>query len=186
MPREIKNKKLLKIHNSKIKVDYKKLKNPERIKIIININDIVEPAARPRTSSRLSTGLYDPLSSYKNYLKRNINELLHKKCPKFTPLEGSAIVESLITIKPPSNFSDYQKIMAIRHWIKPLTKPDNDNYEKTIFDTFKNILWLDDSQVSFNSTEKRYGTENNTEIIVYLQEKREIEYHKARMKEFKK
>ena len=181
MPRQIKNKKLIKIHNSKIKVDYKKLKNPERIKITININDIVEPAARPRTSSRLSTGLYDPLSSYKNYIKKNIDKLLHEKCPNFKPLEGSAIVESLITIRTPANFSDYQKIMAIRHWIKPLTKPDNDNYEKTIFDIFKNILWLDDSQVAFNSTEKRYGTENNTEIIVYLQEKREIESFTGRM-----
>jgi len=163
LPRAIKNKKLLKIHNAEINVEVNEF--TDYVRVLINVNDIIEPAARPRTSSKLNTGLYDPLSSYKNYIKREIIKLLPEG---FKPLEGKASVDSIITIRPPSTMSDKQKLSAIREEIYPLTKPDNDTYEKTIFDIFKNILWRDDSQVYYNSTKKVYGMENHTLIDIHL------------------
>lgn len=170
MARPIKNKKLLKIHNAEINIEVNDFSFQEDefnnyIRVIINVSDIIEPAARPRTSSRLNTGLYDPLSSYKNYIKK---ELLKKLPEGFKPMEGKASVHSIITIRPPSTMSDKQKLSAIREEFYPLTKPDNDNYEKTIFDIFKNILWKDDSQVYYNSTRKIYGIENHTLIDIHL------------------
>ena len=149
----------------KIKITYIDKNN-----FIININKIIKPYQRNRMSG-FSNKLYDPLNSYKKYIQKEIVKAIKEfnNCNdnKIVFLNNHYItINSNIYLEPPSTFTKYKKLLALRGIIKPNQKPDNDNFEKTIFDIFNSIIWKDDSQVVFNQTSKNYYYENFTEIIV--------------------
>lgn len=47
-----------------------------------------------------------------------------------------------------------------------ISKPDNDNYEKLVFDALNGIFWVDDGQIISNRTEKLYSTQPRFEINI--------------------
>lgn len=154
----IKNKKLLKIRNSDITVDM--TTDNEYVYMKIYIGSLIQPAERPRTSNKFS-GMYDPLGSYKKTISRKIIKQLDDN---FKPCEGEVSIKLQLNIVPPISWSKKKRLYAIQGRLKPISKPDNDNTEKTLYDSLNGVLWLDDSQITENYTRKDYST-NESSII---------------------
>lgn len=49
---------------------------------------------------------------------------------------------------------------------KPITRPDVDNYMKTLCDAMQKFLFLDDSQITTALIKKRFGTPPRIELIL--------------------
>lgn len=56
------------------------------------------------------------------------------------------------------------KPKKVKYWI---TKPDLDNFCKTILDSFNKVFWLDDSQVVKIVASKEYGEPARTEVQIF-------------------
>jgi Holliday junction resolvase RusA-like endonuclease len=174
----IKNKKLSSIRKSKI--DIKVSKEKDCIKVVIDIDKVLEPAPRARVSSIMkknSNGdkefvgsrLYDPLSEYKNYLKNFfINNLSEKEFGIKLPFDGKVTSELYLTKVPPKSWSDKKIYYALTGKLDSLSKPDLDNVEKTLYDCLNKILFLDDAQITKTSAEKKFDFSDRTHAIFRL------------------
>lgn len=157
------NKNLEKIKNSDILLKIKEYK--EYYIIEININSLTAPSQRPRTTIK-NDHFYDPLESYKKYIQRNIKNIIEKCFKQFKIIEGYVEIKIEYSMIPPISWSKIKRYNAIKGFIKPVVKPDNDNIEKTIYDTLNKIIWKDDNQIVKNETIKFYNTEEFTNIII--------------------
>lgn len=158
-----KNKNLEKIKNSNILLKIKEYK--EYYIIEININSLTAPSQRPRTTTR-NDHFYDPLESYKKYIQKNIKNIIKEKYQDFKIIEGNIEIKIDYSMIPPISWSKIRRYNAIKGFIKPIVKPDNDNIEKTIFDTLNKIIWKDDNQIIKNETKKFYNIEEFTNITI--------------------
>jgi Holliday junction resolvase RusA-like endonuclease len=119
---------------------------------------------RPRFSSQGGfTRAYDPKKSkdFKKYVKLVAAENRPKKL-----LEGP--LQLFIRVYKPTlkNFSKKKLAAAESGELRPVTKPDVDNYVKGIKDACNQILWKDDSQVVELLASKWYSEKPRIEIIV--------------------
>jgi Holliday junction resolvase RusA-like endonuclease len=119
---------------------------------------------RPRFSSQGGfTRAYDPKKSkdFKKYVKLVAAENRPKKL-----LEGP--LQLFIRVYKPTlkNFSKKKLAAAESGELRPLTKPDVDNYVKGIKDACNQILWKDDSQVVELLASKWYSEKPRIEIMV--------------------
>lgn len=136
--------------------------------LIIKFNKLLKPYQRNRIG-KSGTNVYDPLNSYKDYIqKKLINKLKECNLNNFPIIQENNEIEinTLIHIEPPKNFSKMKKLYCLRGKINPISKPDNDNYEKTIFDIMNKIIWKDDSNIVQNITKKSYYYRNETIITI--------------------
>ena len=88
-----------------------------------------------------------------------------------------AMREKQITSKPialkvsfgipiPNSWSKIKKQKAINNFIRPVTRPDIDNYLKCILDGLNNIVFIDDSQVVEITASKTYMQLPKTDIEI--------------------
>ena len=63
------------------------------------------------------------------------------------PLDGSLALSVRIYRDMPKSLSKKRRAAAEAELLRPITKPDLDNYVKGIKDALKGICWNDDSQV---------------------------------------
>lgn len=86
------------------------------------------------------------------------------------PLRGPLRVR--ITVIRPflKNWGDKKKEDALAGKVRPTTRPDVDNYAKSILDSLNGITWRDDSQIVSLTINKRYGEVDGAiiEIEEYL------------------
>lgn len=82
------------------------------------------------------------------------------------PWTGPVDVELIVVRKFPSDMSNDDRGRCLRGEILPEKKPDNDNVEKAIFDAMSGVVYVDDAQVTDNTTRKRYGPKAFTRIRV--------------------
>ena len=107
-----------------------------------------EPVAQGRPRFTTAGGFphaYDPAKSrgYKNYIKLAAIEQMQGK----TPLEGALALQLRVYRPIPKSMSKKKAALAECGELRPITKPDMDNYIKGIKDALKGICWLDDSQI---------------------------------------
>lgn len=119
---------------------------------------------RPRFSSQGGfTRAYDPKKSkdFKKYVKLVAAENRPKKL-----LEGP--LQLFIKVYKPTlkNFSKKKLAAAESGELRPVTKPDVDNYVKGIKDACNQIIWKDDSQVVELLASKWYSEKPRIEIMV--------------------
>jgi len=108
--------------------------------------------------------MYDPLNTYKKYIRT----LLKKELVNIKPTSNSINLEMNLEYPISSSYSERKILMILRDLIKITSKPDLDNTLKTSLDLFKNIIWIDDSQVTTIIANKKYSDEPKTIIkIVY-------------------
>ncbi|MGD6847267.1 RusA family crossover junction endodeoxyribonuclease [Rossellomorea aquimaris] len=119
---------------------------------------------RPRFSSQGGFNrAYDPKKSkdFKKYVKLVAAEHRPKKL-----FEGP--LQLFIRVYKPTlkNFSKKKLAAAESGELRPVTKPDVDNYVKGIKDACNQVLWKDDSQVVELLASKWYSETPRIEIMV--------------------
>lgn len=123
-----------------------------------------EPQLRPR-ARRTGKGvmLYDPKKTkdYKNYVEMSAKQQWNKK-----PLENALEVNIDIYRQIPKSTSKKRRRLKNERKIRPIVKPDIDNYTKGILDSLNGIVWKDDSQVVSLIANKYYSDNPRVEIEV--------------------
>lgn len=83
-----------------------------------------------------------------------------------TPLEGPLRMDVWPILPVPRSWSQKRQHLALRGDIKPVTRPDVDNYAKAALDLCNGIVFADDSQVTTLHITKAYGPEPMLKIHV--------------------
>lgn len=195
--KKVKNAKLQSIRESTIDIHINDKK--EYIEIIIDLDRILEPAPRARVSGvykknengdteMVGSRMYDPLSSYKDHLKKVFtNKLLNSDIGISIPFKGRVEVDLELTKVPSKSWSIKQKYFALKGLFPFLLKPDVDNVEKTLFDCLNKILFKDDCQIIKNKTKKQFGYADRTYAVFRLYKDTElpVRLSKEQMAEWK-
>ncbi|MEM1505952.1 RusA family crossover junction endodeoxyribonuclease [Domibacillus sp. 8LH] len=126
-----------------------------------------EPVAqgRPRAGKDWSgnTVLYDPAKS------RNFKEYVKVVAAQHRPdklLEGPLQVTVKVYKPVLKRFSKKKLAEAEAGTLRPVTKPDVDNYVKGIKDALNKVIWNDDSQVVDLTVSKFYSESPRVEVLV--------------------
>ena len=130
----------------------------------ITIEGKPEPQLRPRaTRIGNSIRLYDPktTTNYKNLVKWTAKQQWKQK-----PLECPLVVELDIYRQIPKSTSKKRRKLKNERVIRPVVKPDIDNYSKGILDSLNGIVYKDDSQVVSLIANKYYSDNPRVEINV--------------------
>lgn len=132
------------------------------IKIIIEGEPV--PQGRPRaTRIGKMVRMYDPPKSRK--YKQDV-AWQTKSQFKGKPLEGALKVHVDIYRQIPKSTSVIRTKRKENKEIRPIVRPDLDNYLKSVFDGLDGITWKDDSQIVSLSSEKYYSTNPRVEIKI--------------------
>lgn len=115
---------------------------------------------------------YDPKKSadYKKLVARYAMQ--HKPAAL---LDGALEVHVLIFKPMLKGFSKNKAEQAEARLIRPITKPDADNYAKGPMDAIKGIIWKDDGQVVDLWARKFYSYNPRIEITVKTLDNQQIE-----------
>ena len=125
-----------------------------------------EPVAqgRPRASTQGGfVRLYDPKKSkdYKDYVR-----LAAAEHAPAALLEGPLGMVLTVYRSIPKSFSKKKAALAEGGEIRPVSKPDVDNYLKGVKDALKGVIWKDDSQVVEVFAQKRYSAKPRIEVKI--------------------
>ena len=82
------------------------------------------------------------------------------------PLETPLIVNIKVYRSMPKSMSKKRIELAEKGNLRPITKPDVDNYQKLIYDALNGIFWRDDSQIVEATTAKFYSAAPRIEIEI--------------------
>src|SRR5699024_4888088 len=85
---------------------------------------------------------------------------------KQKPLECPLVVELDIYRQIPKSTSKKRRKLKNERVIRPIVKPDIDNYTKGILDSLNGIVWKDDSQVVSLIANKYYSDNPRVEIQI--------------------
>jgi Holliday junction resolvase RusA-like endonuclease len=125
-----------------------------------------EPVAqgRPRFSTQGGFArAYDPKKSrdYKSYIKSiaQDNAYVHL-------LQNDLKVTLDVYKAIPNSWSNKKKEKAREGHLRPVTKPDCDNYAKIVLDACNKIIWNDDSQIVELVVRKWYSDNPRIEVEV--------------------
>jgi Holliday junction resolvase RusA-like endonuclease len=90
------------------------------------------------------------------------------------PLEGALALGMCVYRAIPKSFSKRRREAAERGELRPITKPDLDNYVKAAKDALKGVVWADDSQIVdyIEPFGKFYSERPRIEIVVTTLEER--------------
>lgn len=78
---------------------------------------------------------------------------------KQQPLIEAIEVDISVHRVPPKSWSKKKQREALEGVILPVTKPDADNYAKSVLDSLNGILFKDDNQIVDLNIKKRYSEE---------------------------
>lgn len=70
--------------------------------------------------------------------------------------------------------SKRRRELAEREAVKPITRPDYDNYAKLVGDACTGVVWCDDAQVTDTVQQKRYSSRPRIEVWVVDQDSPEV------------
>lgn len=141
----------------------------------INITVPGEPVPQGRPKFSTIGGharAYDPKKSvdYKKLVARYAMQ--HKPAQL---LDGPLEVKILIFKPMLKSFSKKKSELAEARLLRPITKPDTDNYAKGPMDACKGIIWKDDGQVVDLRASKFYSGNPRLEITIRTLETQQME-----------
>lgn len=82
------------------------------------------------------------------------------------PLDQPLFVTVTAFVAMPQNMSRARRLAALSGDLKPVTRPDVDNYAKAAIDGLNGVVFRDDSVVSDLLVRKRYASIPRLEIVV--------------------
>lgn len=125
-----------------------------------------EPVAQGRPKFTTINGhakAYDPEKS------RSYKELVRIEALKVKPeipLDCSIELRVEVFKSIPKSMSKKKAELARLRLLRPVTKPDCDNYVKGVKDALKGVIWRDDSQVVDLEVHKYYSDRPRIEVVV--------------------
>lgn len=122
------------------------------------------PQGRPRSSikgGRVHVRDTDKSRDYKNLVSWSA-----KSQYKGKPLEKELKVFIDIYRPNQKKVSNKQRILREKGHVRPIVRPDIDNYIKSVFDGLDGIVWIDDAQVVSLVAEKFYSDNPRVEIDI--------------------
>lgn len=133
---------------------------------MIEFTVLGEPVAQGRPRATTINGrvrMYDPKKS--NDFKKYVKLTAAQHAPKQL-LEGP--LKMKVTVYRPTlkSFSKKKAREAEAGLLRPVTKPDVDNYVKGIKDALKMVIWKDDSQVVDLQVSKFYSEKPRVEVQI--------------------
>lgn len=125
-----------------------------------------EPVAQGRPRATNINGhirMYDPKKSrdYKHYIRLVASQHKPEKL-----LTGPISMKVAIYKPTLKSFSKKKRVAAEKGELRPITKPDVDNYVKAIKDALKSVIWKDDSQVVDLHISKWYSDTPRIEVEI--------------------
>jgi Holliday junction resolvase RusA-like endonuclease len=151
--------------------------NPHyEFELVYNIEPL--PYARPRKSRRLEqlgkkNVFYNPRSGYKKKLEKLIDADI-ANMENFKIIEGEVELYIEVGLKMTESIkkSKSKLRLAIEKILRPIVRPDIDNYAKPILDVFNDRIYKDDGQVVALSIQKVFSEEPYIKInVIYRQDK---------------
>jgi len=133
---------------------------------MIEFTVLGEPKAQGRPRAGIQNGkirMRDPLES------RNFKQYVRLVASQHAPsqlLEGPLFLEVKVYKPLLKKFSKKKQAEAEQGLIRPMTKPDVDNYAKGILDGLNNVIWKDDNQIVDLHVSKWYSEKPRIEVCV--------------------
>lgn len=130
------------------------------------------PQGRPRFTRQAGyVQAYDPKRS-KDYKSRILSYVwMGLKSRAYTPFTGDNIQLSVsidIYRSIPKSWSRKKKEAAVQGQVRPVSRPDTDNYVKIALDALNKVMWKDDSAVVSLRANKWYSEIPRMEITVQV------------------
>ena len=135
----------------------------------MSIQIVVEgtPVAKGRPRFRVFNG---HASTYTDAKTRKYEERVKQMAliamMREAPIEGPVTMKVMVTLIPPVSWSKKKRRQAFDDVIRPVTRPDSDNYGKIAADACNEIVFKDDSQITDLIITKRYGVKARLVVIV--------------------
>lgn len=109
--------------------------------------------------------MYDPKKSveYKDIISSLAKEQYAGKPIEYIPLKMDLRFYRMI----PKSVSNKRRKLKENGEIRPVVKPDVDNYSKAILDALNGILYKDDSQIVELNVSKYYSDDTRVELEIY-------------------
>jgi Holliday junction resolvase RusA-like endonuclease len=134
--------------------------------MIIRFKIYGEPVAkgRPRFSFRGKFArAYTPAKTAAAENNLRAQALMYKPV---NPLDTALFVGIKVFRSIPKSMSKKRIEAAEKGEIRPVTKPDIDNYQKLVYDALNGIFWRDDSQIVDSRAAKFYSVTPRIEIEI--------------------
>lgn len=127
-----------------------------------------EPVAkgRPRFARR---GNF--VSTYTPKKTKDAERIFQLEALQYKPKEilvGPLKIEIDVYRSIPKSASNKNMELMLKGLIRPISRPDCDNYEKLVLDAMNGIFWKDDSQICETNVRKWYSTAPRIEIKLSL------------------
>lgn len=163
-PKKILNK-IEEIKKSEIKFFY----DENSINITIENHEVYQYLRHRKSFSRT----YDPLHSYKKVLIEKLKEVFENESVKKIIEKNyeNPIIFNLEVQKNPINKTDSIKNILYKslNKIERVYTPDNDNFQKTVFDVMNINFWKDDAQIITVNSHKKYSSDFNDRTIIKIE-----------------
>lgn len=130
----------------------------------INLIYYGEPKAQAR--ARLSSNFshfYDPDKSFKQFVNEQIRNQLGSD---FKPISKEIYFTARYYKTTPKKYGRTDRVLAELGVLRPIVKPDIDNYEKLFYDALHGLLYTDDSVVIRGDHQKFYSCKPRVEVEI--------------------
>ena len=133
---------------------------------MIKLTVLGKPLAkgRPKFSSKGKfVRVYTPkkTTDYETLIKFSAQEVAPKEL-----LEGPVTMEIEAHLPIPKAMSKKKRALIKSHDLRPITRPDIDNYAKIVLDALNDIIYKDDNQVVSLNIRKFYSEKPRMEIYI--------------------
>lgn len=163
--------------DEKIKELLNTLEVPEKDEHIINFIIEGKPENYVRERSGRGNHFYNPKSNKMQSYKLSFLKMMSKDSYNYTReliknLEANYFIELKADYYLPIPKADSIKVSALKEKkiIRPIIRPDLDNYDKFLIDSLHNVVFEDDKRVVSISSNKYYSLNPRTEIEIIITE----------------
>lgn len=136
--------------------------------VVVTVPGAPIAKGRPRITTRgRFARAYTPAKTraYEDLIRCQAVEVMKDR----PPLDGAITLAVTAFVAMPKGFSKKKRADALDGILKPVTRPDADNYAKAALDGCNGILFRDDSQVADLIVRKRYSVEPRLVIIMEIE-----------------